>query len=203
MAKITPNHPELRQRILDATIPLFNTRGLKFTMDELARSLGMSKKTIYAVFPDKATLLHEMVDYCFDFIREGKSQILRRDGQELTQKLRQVLGLLTDKYESIDLSRLHVLREKYPAVYAHVAERLETGWEDTVALLEQGVAAGVLRPVSIPIFKTMMESTLEQFFQSDLLLRSGLTYKQALDQVVDILLRGIIAEPERGGAEHE
>jgi hypothetical protein len=96
-----------------------------------------------------------------------------------------------------------VLREKYPAVYAHVAERLETGWEDTVALLEQGVAAGVLRPVSIPIFKTMMESTLEQFFQSDLLLRSGLTYKQALDQVVDILLRGIIAEPERGGAEHE
>ena len=54
----------------------------------------------------------------------------------------------------------------------------------------------MLRPFEIPIFKLMMESTLEQFFQSDVLVRSGLSYKQALDQVVDILLRGILAGPE-------
>ncbi len=201
MEKAAPNSLELKQKILDATIPLFNARGLKFTMDELARSLAMSKKTIYAVFPDKATLLHEMVDYCFDFIGQSKERIIRDEGADLPHKLRRVLSLLTDKYESIDLSRLHVLREKYPAVYAHVAQRLESGWESTVALLEQGMAEGSLRRVPIPIFKTMMEATLERFFQDDVLVRSGLTYREALEHVVDILLRGIIAGKEDGTCE--
>ena len=199
MAKKPPNVPELREKILEATLPLFNAQGLKFTMDELARSLGMSKKTIYAVFPDKRTLLEALADHGFDFIRSSKDRLLEDESLPYTEKLRLVLGTLTEKYESIDLSKLHVLREKYPKVYAHVAERLESGWENTVLLLEQGMADGTLRPFSVPIFKTMMEATLEQFFQSDVLVRGGLSYRQALDQVVDILLRGILAAPGEGG----
>ena len=198
MAKNQPTAAELRHKILEATIPLFNAHGLKFTMDQLAHSLGMSKKTIYAVFPDKRTLLEAMADHCFDFIRSSKARLLSDETLPLPEKLRLVLSTLTEKYESIDLSRLHDLREKYPTVYDRVAQRLESGWESTIALLEQGIADGVLRPFEIPIFKLMMESTLEQFFQSDVLVRSGLSYKQALDQVVDILLRGIIAAPEEG-----
>lgn len=200
MAKKQPNAAELRHRILEATIPLFNAYGLKFTMDQLAGSLGMSKKTIYTVFPDKRTLLEAMADHCFDFIRTSKDRFLSDETLPLPEKLRLVLSTLTEKYESIDLSRLHDLREKYPTVYERVAQRLENGWESTVGLLEQGLAAGVLRPFEIPIFKLMMESTLEQFFQSDVLVRSGLSYKQALDQVVDILLRGILARPEEGNS---
>ena len=196
MAKKPLNVPELREKILEATLPLFNAQGLKFTMDELARSLGMSKKTIYAVFPDKRTLLEALADHGFDFIRSSKDRLLEDESLPYTEKLRLVLGTLTEKYESIDLSRLHDLREKYPTVYDRVAQRLESGWESTVALLERGMTEGVLRPFVIPIFKLMMESTLEQFFQSDVLVRSGLSYKRALDQVVDILLRGILAEPK-------
>ena len=196
MAKKPLNVPELREKILEATLPLFNAQGLKFTMDELARSLGMSKKTIYAVFPDKRTLLEALADHGFDFIRSSKDRLLEDESLPYTEKLRLVLGTLTEKYESIDLSRLHDLREKYPTVYDRVAQRLESGWESTVALLERGMTEGVLRPFEIPIFKLMMESTLEQFFQSDVLVRSGLSYKRALDQVVDILLRGILAEPK-------
>jgi len=196
MAKLQPSASDLRQRILEATIPLFNAQGLKFTMDQLARSLGMSKKTIYAVFPDKRTLLEAMADHCFDFIRTSKDRLIGDESLPYPEKLRLVLGTLTEKYESIDLSRLHDLREKYPTVYDRVAQRLESGWESTVALLERGMTEGVLRPFEIPIFKLMMESTLEQFFQSDVLVRSGLSYKRALDQVVDILLRGILAEPK-------
>lgn len=200
--KQQPDTARLRHRILEATIPLFNAHGLKFTMDQLARSLGMSKKTIYAVFPDKKKLLEAMADHCFDFIRRSKDRLMEDDTLPYAEKLRLVLGTLTEKYESIDLSRLHDLKEKYPTVYERVAQRLESGWESTVALLEQGIADEALRPFEIPIFKLMMESTLEQFFQSDVLVRSGLSYKQALDQVVDILLRGILAGPEEGNT-HE
>ena len=185
-----------RARILEAAIPLFNDRGLKFTMDELAASLGMSKKTIYAAFPSKEKMLEEMVDYVFDFIQRDKAAILGDDTLPYLEKLRRVLTTLTDKYESIDLRRLYDLESRYGAVYAKVARRLETGWEGTTALLEQGIREGALRPFPIPIFKLMMETTLQQFFRNDVLLRSGISYQEALGQVVDILLRGILSPGE-------
>ena len=47
-----PNQ-NLKDDILKATIQAFQKKGLKFTMDDLASLLGISKKTIYTVFPDK------------------------------------------------------------------------------------------------------------------------------------------------------
>ena len=47
---------ELRETILEGTIQAFNKKGLKFTMDDIASLLGMSKKTIYTVFRDKESL---------------------------------------------------------------------------------------------------------------------------------------------------
>ena len=153
----------LKDDILEATIQAFQKKGLKFTMDDLASLLGISKKTIYTVFPDKNSLVLEMVDYCFASIKESE------------QRLRQ----------------LYQLKERYPEVYEKVKSRLETGWESTISLLEQGITEGKIRNIQIPILKTMMEATLEQFFQRDVLVQNGISYHEALDEVVSILIDGI------------
>ena len=69
--------------------------------------------------------------------------------------------------------------------------RLETGWESTISLLEQGISEGKIRNIQIPILKTMMEATLEQFFQRDVLVQNEISYHEALDEVVSILINGI------------
>ena len=73
-------------------------------------------------------------------------------------------------------------------------ERLETGWEGTIALLEQGMREGVIRKVSIPIVKMMLEASLEQFFQRDILIRNDLGYMEALEEVVSVIMDGISVE---------
>ena len=50
---------------------------------------------------------------------------------------------------------------------------------------------GVIRPVSVTLVKVMMEATLEQFFQRDVLVKNKISYPDALQGVVDILIRGI------------
>ena len=67
----------LKGNILEATIKAFQKKGLKFTMDDLASLLGISKKTIYTVFPDKNSLVLEMVDYCFSSIKESEQKVLQ------------------------------------------------------------------------------------------------------------------------------
>ena len=52
---------EQRKKILDATLRVFNRKGLKFTMDDIAAELSMSKKTIYTVFHNKETLFFQII----------------------------------------------------------------------------------------------------------------------------------------------
>ena len=180
---------ELRESILEGTLKAFNQKGLKFTMDDLAGILGMSKKTIYTVFRDKESLFLAMVDYLFDSIKESERQVLENEKLSTLEKIRAVLGVLPESYREVDFRQLYLLN-----IYKHVEERLETGWETTISLLEQGMKEGVIRPVKIPIVKMMLEAALEQFFQRDILISNGISYQDGLDEVVTILVQGIVAE---------
>lgn len=181
----------IREQILEATILVFNKKGMKFTMDDIARELGMSKKTIYTVFADKQELVYDMVDYCFDSIKESEQKVMKNAGLSTLEKIQAILGVLPDGYKEIDFSQLYILRDKYPRIYTRVEERLESGWDATMELLQRGMNEGVVRKVDTALVKVMFEATLEQFFRRDVLVKNGITYSDALAQVVDIICNGI------------
>ena len=181
----------IREQILEATILVFNKKGMKFTMDDIARELGMSKKTIYMVFADKQELVYDMVDYCFDSIKESEQKVMKNAGLSTLEKIQAILGVLPDGYKEIDFSQLYILRDKYPRIYTRVEERLESGWDATMELLQRGMNEGVVRKVDTALVKVMFEATLEQFFRRDVLVKNGITYSDALAQVVDIICNGI------------
>lgn len=185
---------ELRETILQTALQVFNQKGLKFTMDDIAKAQGISKKTIYTVFKDKEELFLSLVDYLFDAVKEGEQEIIQDDSLDTMTKLREVLRVMPEGYKDVDFRQLYVLKDKYPKIYKQVEKRLETGWEGTIALINQGMEEGIIRNVHIPIVKMMMEAALEQFFQRDVLVQNGITYQEALDEVVEILLTGIIKE---------
>ena len=182
-----------KEKVLDATIRVFNVKGLKFTMDDIAAEVSMSKKTIYVLFEDKQTLFMNMVAYCFDGIKRSERQVLENKELTTLEKLRGILSVLPESYSDVNFSLLYELREKYPEIYAEVENRLETGWESTIELLEQGIREGVIRPINVALFKTVFEATLEQFFKRDVLVRNNITYAEALREVVDMLIDGICA----------
>ena len=183
---------ELQEQILEETLKIFNKKGLKFTMDDIARNLGISKKTIYTVFRTKEQLFLTMVDYIFDGIKISEQQVMDNEKLTVVEKIRKIFKVMPETYSEIDFRQLYQLKGKYPKIYKKVEKRLETGWENTIALLEQGMKQGVIRKIHIPIVKMMLESTLEQFFQRDILVKNQISYQEALDEVVDILMEGIV-----------
>ena len=85
---------ELKETILEGTLKAFNEKGLKFTMDDIAEKLGMSKKTIYTVFEDKESLFLAMVDYLFDSIKESERQVVEDKSLTTLEKVRTILCVL-------------------------------------------------------------------------------------------------------------
>ncbi len=182
---------EQKERILKGTIQAFNEKGLKFTMDDLARILGMSKKTIYVEFTDKNSLFLAMVDYLFDGIKESEEEIINNTDIDIVDKITTMLGVLPESYKDIDLRQLYMLKDKYPVIYKRVEERFENGWQQTIELLKEAMEEGKVRKVNVDIFKMMMEAAIEQFFQRDILIYNSLSYEEGLKEVVGILMNGI------------
>ena len=181
----------IRIRILDCAADLFNLKGIKFTMDDLARELGMSKKTIYTIFPDKRSLMIDTIDRFFDTAMEEERAVLEGNTMSAVDKLELILGTIPKRYEMYDLRKLYVLKEKYPTVYRHWKMRREEYSKTTDALIMEAMEKGEIRKVSIPVFKTMFQASIEQFFQKDILVKNDIAYKDAVAEVASILVNGI------------
>ena len=191
MARIQKDTQELKKDIMEACIALFNEKGLKFTMDDVASYCHISKKTMYVVFDDKEELFFAMVDYLFDGIKASKDAVLNDPSLSTLDKIRRMLGAMPESYNEIDFEKMYLLKEKYPKTYEKVEKRLETEWETTIALLQKGQAEGVIKSVNIPLVKLIYEASIEQFFKKDVLVANNIPYKTAVDEVVNILVEGI------------
>ena len=187
----------LKERIMDATVFEVNEKGLTFTMDDVARRLKISKKTIYTVFRDKETLCMETVDYCFAEIKKAEQEIAGSTELSIQEKIKKIIVALPERYREIDFHKLQGGREKYPRVYKRMVEKLHGGWETTIALLKEGISCGELKPFPIPVFRCMVESTIEAFLESDTLSNVGCSYEEALEDMVAILWEGIRNDQKR------
>ncbi len=181
----------MKEKILAAAVDAFNEKGLKFTMDDLAKRLSMSKKTLYTVFEDKQELFFAMVDYCFGAIKDAERKVLEDENLDIIEKIQKLIVVLPEQYKEINLRQVYLLREKYPKVYKKVEKRLENDWEPTFALLNRAIAEQRIRPINVYIFKTMVEGTIEQFFQKSVLVDQDISYEQAMDEMASILVKGI------------
>ena len=185
---------EIREKILIGTIQVFNKKGLKLTMDDVADELKISKKTIYKEFSSKEEMFETMADYVFDNIKVREEEIIDSKEYSTEEKIRLLLSAMPESYRNINFQELHPLKDKYPKVYKKLQRRLETGWEPTMKLLEQGKEEGIIKKdADLKIFKIMMEASLERFFEKNVMKGSGKKYNDYLNEVVDILLNGISA----------
>ena len=178
---------DLRQQILDAAAGLFQTEGVNFTMQQVAASLHISKKTIYTVYPDKEALLMEMVDMLFEKIPRRKAELAALP-EPLEVRLQAMIIALPEEYAAMDFRQLDALEERYPAVAARVRRHLETGWEPTMALLEQGIAEKRIRPVNLTVLRRVITAAFEQLLSGG---EEGTSYAAELDAMMDILMNGM------------
>lgn len=182
---------QAKEEIMIAVLEEFNDKGMKFTMDDIARHVGMSKKTLYEIFKDKDTLFDEMVDVTFSKIKEEERKVLEDGTLSVVEKIRKIMIVLPGRYENLNITQIALMEEKYPKVYRKIQKRLESDWEPTIALLEEGMARGKIRKISIPVLKAMIEGTISQFFSRNVLSEENVSYAQALDAMMEIIMRGI------------
>lgn len=183
---------ELRERILNAAIDEFQEKGLKLTMDDVAKRIGISKKTLYQVFENKEELFYAVTDYYFADMKAHEKRIMEDESLDVVEKLRRIVIVMPERYQNIGLQNLYQLQEKFPNNYKKISEYLDTDWDNTIALLEQGMRQGKIRNCSIPVIKAMVEGTIQHFMSSRILVDGELSFEEGLQKMIDIIIDGIV-----------
>ena len=109
----------MKEIIIQEAINLYRIKGLSLTMNDIAQSLHIAKKTIYKYFDSKESLLQGVVEYGFALIQQKKRQILSSDLAYI-EKLSQLLIAMPTEIASIDFKQLESLSTQYPAVFASI-----------------------------------------------------------------------------------
>lgn len=137
---------ETRRRIVATAHDKFLSTGFSaVTMDDLARELGMSKKTLYEFFPGKLDLLRATTrlrnDSC---VREMGA--IASERLDFFERARKTFGYVSRIYSQLTPAYLNDLRRNAPEVWTEIQEFRRTYVRrNMLDLIDQGVAQGILR----------------------------------------------------------
>ncbi len=157
-------------RIIEGSSELFLKSGIKsITMDDIAKYLGMSKKTIYQHFADKSEMVAAIV--------QAKLQRDEKQMREITESSANVIEQLIRMTKcsevvltKINASAFHDMKKYYPEAFKIFREFKQTHIVKTIEnLLEKGINQGFIRPdIDIKIIAQMRVNQIEMGFDNDL-----------------------------------
>jgi AcrR family transcriptional regulator len=186
--------------IVDAASRLFLAPGLgRVSMDDLARELGMSKKTIYRHFPDKHSLITAVLDQQFGVIERALAAAAQDDeGKPFGERIQRFLIAAASKLGQIGAAQLATGRGD-AALRRHVEQRIDTViYRRLDELFQDGRRRGLL---SAPpeLLGEITRGAVERLMNSQLPSDLNYTAADLLRATVDTVLYGAI----RPGGEKE
>jgi len=183
------------KKILEYAITQFLDKGsYKTTMDELAKGLKISKKTIYKYFPSKIILMERVLSFLQEKTKRELYQIV--DSEKCF--LEKFVGVASYFAEfSIKMSKnkfIDFLKTELKLWYAvdnfrtHVIEHV---WE---VIIKQGKKEDFIINKNEKIILTMILSSLKGIINPTFLTENNITIKTAFDETFYILINGILTE---------
>jgi len=181
----------MKDRIREAAVQEIRRRGIKFSVRELAGSLGISTKTLYQHFASKEQLVADLVRHSIQGMRERESIVLNDASLSTERKLYEALIIVPQAFAFIDARLFHELKIAYPAQWRVLDEYMNKGWDNIRILVRQGVEEGSLRPFDVELFIDAYVGALYRMMDFEVSGSRGLPLDKALALTVDFLMYGI------------
>ncbi|WP_220213316.1 TetR/AcrR family transcriptional regulator [Streptomyces shenzhenensis] len=194
VSKVSEDDRQRAEAIVEAAGRLFLAPGLaRVSMDDLARELRMSKKTIYRCFPDKRSLLTAVLDRQFAAVeRTLVTSAEDTEGQPFDVRVQRFLVAAGTELGRIGAAQLATGRGGDPVLRQYVEQRVDTViYRRVDELFRDGHRQGLL---SAPpeLLGEITRGALERLFTSRLPYELEWTAADLLRATVDTVLYGAI-----------
>jgi AcrR family transcriptional regulator len=183
-----------RDRILETAHEKFRRFGIRrVTMDEIARDLRVSKKTLYQFFPDKEALVRASVERIAGKVIPIVSEAFGRDGPPMERLVAAWQGFATlPRLLSAEL--IADIQADYPHLWKEIDARRHEVIGRFEKLIADGVRSGDIRPEVHPkVAMRLIVAVVEQVMVPDVLASGEFTPAEAVGTIITIVSRGMCA----------
>ncbi|EGJ70433.1 regulatory protein TetR [Bacteroides coprosuis DSM 18011] len=189
--KLTESDPKevLKDQLILIASNAFANYGIKtVTMDEIAASAGISKRTLYQLFKDKEALLRECILKGQEKMRDFVAEVLSQTDNVLEVILR-CYKYTIQQYHITD-KRFFEDIQKYPRVYDLFLKGQRKDSTDTINFFTSGVKQGLFRPdVNFEIVNILVREQFNFLLHSNLYLK--FPFLEVYESIMFTYLRGI------------
>jgi TetR/AcrR family transcriptional regulator, cholesterol catabolism regulator len=197
-----PDRSETSARILAIAFDRFMSQGVaRTTMDEIAHAAGLSKKTLYQLFPSKEMMLRTLTRKVLEEFH-GQIRAVIDSDRPTSERLNGIMSLLAGRIGllgsplMIDIQRFHP--EIWKEFLAFRRERIGT---EVASLIRSGMEEGVIRnDLSPEVVLGAFTGAVENLLHPSALQHSGRSGPETLLEVLSLFLEGMLTMPGREAA---
>jgi AcrR family transcriptional regulator len=181
-------------KILSASLELFQQYGFRsVTMDDIARKGGISKKTLYLHFANKAEVVNEAVSYLQNLIANNCTHALQQSENAVEGMVR-LMPVIDQIHRKINPMAIFELERFFPEGYKRFKEFILV--RDILIIKEnilRGISEGLYRPELDADFiaRYRMESLLSVYRPNLMVTDSSSPFKVTY-QVSELFMHGIL-----------
>ncbi|MGW8121901.1 TetR/AcrR family transcriptional regulator [Roseivirga echinicomitans] len=180
-------------KILEKATELYTQFGIRsVTMDDIAKELGISKKTIYQYYKDKSELVSTITKYHFDIERQrfsGLSELSNNGVHELVL----LSTSLRDSIKETKINLLHELQKFYPKAWKMYEKfKVDVMKDSIIKVIERGKSEGYFRPsIDAELVAIMRIEQVQTFLLGNLVPRSKYSTEEIQMQLFDHFMHGL------------
>jgi AcrR family transcriptional regulator len=182
----------LKERIIENASVLFFRNGIKgITMSEIAKELGISKRTLYEVFHDKEELLEACVSEHFKRTNKEIEGIIASSKNVIDVMMRIYAKYLKEMHDT-NQTVIHDLKKYHSPVYKRIECKQHENMKGFIPFLQRGIEQGLIRKdVNIEITIWLLKSQFKALTEDNYIPTDKYSTEEIIRIIILNFIRGI------------
>jgi AcrR family transcriptional regulator len=171
----------------------------RVSMDDLAAELRMSKKTLYASFPSKSSLVEAVLKAKFDDVEADLRRLALERSSDMEEGIRRFLQCVQRHTSEIHPPFVRDLGREAPELFRIVEHRRRRLIRRHVgALFHKGRKAGLIRKdIPVHLLVEILLGAVEAILVPSKVTELGLTLEKGYATVIRVVLEGVMERNPR------
>lgn len=189
---ISPYKKGLRDKIITTAMEAFAQKGIRHVkMDDVAKELGISKRTLYEIFDKKEDLLYEGVKFYLGD-RRTQMEVKAQECKNVMEIILQAYKLKVEEFRQTNPC-FYTDLVKYPKVARYLAQQNQQMLTNMTKFIERGIEEGYFRKEVNPELAARLFDALGKYVMEQQLY-CLYTIEEIFTNLVFVTIRGICTE---------
>lgn len=187
---------ETKQRIISEACTLFFSNGIRsVTMDDIAKHIGISKRTIYDNFNDKDELVRAVLEFHKEKMIEFRSDVIKKSNN-FFEIIFTVLYFSINHFGKIHQSLFYDIKKYHSKIWDDLnSSEDKESLEMTIELLKQGQSQELIRDdINVEIVSIILNYQLKTISNEEVFSTDKFSKADVFKNIIVNFARGIASE---------